>query len=115
MHLSTKQDEQPDETTNQKEGGHVSFHKKGNCKDEGTDCISSQPKQCKRFMKHGHKRIRGCNKGEKCKKFHPALCEESLNTGKCSIEKCTLVHVKQTKRGSSSKDRSESAKFKKER
>ena len=68
-----------------------------------------------REKKHGNKRLRGCNKGLKCKYFHPVLCEKSLNKGRCYDEKCTLVHVERKKSGNNSKDRSESEKCENER
>ena len=48
-------------------------------------------------MEYRNTEPNGCDKGETCENFHPILCEESLKTGGCFDETCTLVHVKQRK------------------
>ena len=50
------------------------------------------------FNKNGPTKKRGCNRGDKCFYFHPALCENVLQMNCCLSENCKLVHIKGCKR-----------------
>ena len=49
-------------------------------------------------MNHGTRANKGCNLGSKCKDFHPKMCPMSISKSECIDQKCTLSHVKGTKR-----------------
>ena len=74
--------------------------KEGNCKHgmKGKDCNFTHPKTCNKYMQHGTRQPRGCNKGKSCNLFHPKMCMDSLRKGECFSETCELKHVKGTKR-----------------
>ena len=74
--------------------------KEGNCKHgmKGKDCKFTHPKTCNKYMQHGTRQPRGCNKGKNCNLFHPKMCMDSLRKGECFSETCELKHVKGTKR-----------------
>ena len=63
---------------------------------DGNSCKYSHPPKCLNYCRYGKE---GCNEGyKKCNKLHPVLCRNSLNHGHCFDEKCTLAHLKGTKR-----------------
>ena len=64
----------------------------------GKDCPFLHPKRCSKLMNHGTRANKGCNKGNKCKDFHPKMCPLSISKSECFDASCTLCHVKGTKR-----------------
>ena len=55
-------------------------------------CNKAHPKVCNKLLTHG---TRGCN-GKQCEKFHPQMYFASMNTKRCTKEKCTYWHCKGT-------------------
>ena len=76
------------------------FYRKGSCRHGklGTDCKFKHPELCKRFIEHGSRQPRGCNKGRECKYLHPQMCINSLRSGKCLSQHCRFRHIKGTTR-----------------
>ena len=76
------------------------YYAKGDCKfgRKGEGCPNSHPKPCRKLMKHGTQKSRGCTKGKKCSDWHPNMCLSSLRKGECYDDKCKFRHVKGTKR-----------------
>ena len=62
----------------------------------GKGCNFKHQKICQRFIKHGKDNRLGC--AGVCDKFHPPMCKTSVNTKKCFMENCRLIHLKGTKR-----------------
>ena len=65
---------------------------------KGKDCPFMHPKRCSKLIKHGTKADKGCNHGKKCDDFHPKMCPMSIAKGVCFDDRCTLCHVKGTRR-----------------
>ena len=72
---------------------------------KGKGCKFLHPKRCSKLMNHGTKTGKGCNLGKKCADFHPKMCPSSIAKSVCYDEKCTLCHVKGTKRKLPQQDR----------
>ena len=70
----------------------------GNKLINGETCPDRHPKRCLRYSRFGTKRQGGCDKGERCKYFHPKLCRNSTRSSSCYNENCQFVHLKGTKR-----------------
>ncbi len=66
-------------------------------------CEHYHPPWCHKFTKNGPGGKRGCKNKDKCKYFHPTLCQNGLKMGCCLNDKCTFVHIKGCKRTKSSK------------
>ena len=64
----------------------------------GQGCTYRHPKPCRRYMSHGTDAALGCHLGNKCDKFHPLMCRDSLLTRACYTPNCRFVHCKGTKR-----------------
>lgn len=58
---------------------------------DGQACKFLHRKKCVKWCKHGKSRY-GCQKGDECERFHPALCKFSLHQGLCRNKKCPYVH-----------------------
>ena len=93
LHLKTKETVRADGKSNKVR----SFYEKGLCKHgrKGELCRFSHPKMCKKFLIHGHKKGRGCNKKE-CSYHHPPICKSSLQSGTCYKEGCRKRHLANT-------------------
>ena len=79
------------------------FLRKGSCKHgmsgkKDGGCSFFHPKLCNRFIQHGTRQPRGCNKGNSCKFFHPQMCMNSLRKQECFDQHCRFNHIKGTKR-----------------
>ena len=76
------------------------FLRKGTCKHgiSGKECSFRHPKLCNKFIQHGTRQPRGCNKGKNCQFFHPTMCLNSLRKSECFNETCKLMHIKGTVR-----------------
>ena len=61
-------------------------------------CPNYHPTWCSKFMKNGPGGRRGCKRGDKCRYFHPALCQNGLSTNICLNKECKLIHIKGVKR-----------------
>ena len=61
------------------------FYMKNQCEFgiKGKGCKFDHPKFCKKFLQHGTRMPRGCNKGKNCSDFHPKMCFSSLKSGIC--------------------------------
>ena len=83
--------------SNRKNDKVCSFYEKGVCKHgrKGDTCKFSHPKMCKKFLTHGYKKGRGCNKKE-CSDHHPPICKSSLKNGTCFKGNCKKRHVAHT-------------------
>lgn len=55
-------------------------------------CKKAHPKVCNKLLTNG---VKGCD-GKECEKFHPKMCYSSMNTRRCTKEKCTFWHCKGT-------------------
>ena len=63
----------------------------------GKNCQSYHPPWCHRFQKNGPKGKRGCSKPhDKCRFFHPTLCQTAIATGVCLSSTCKEVHIRGT-------------------
>ena len=69
----------------------------------GKGCPYVHPKRCSKLMNHGTRAGKGCNKGKKCKDFHPKMCPMSIAKSECFDLSCSLCHVKGTRRRPSPK------------
>ena len=88
------------------ENNQICRHYKNNsCKFgiSGKGCPYVHPKRCSKLMNHGTRAEKGCNKGKKCKDFHPKMCPLSISKSECFDLSCSLCHVKGTKRRPSQK------------
>ena len=56
------------------------------------NCNRAHPKVCNKLLAQG---TRGCD-GKDCERFHPKMCYSSMNTKRCTREKCTFWHCKGT-------------------
>ena len=71
---------------------------------QGKGCPFNHPERCQKLMHHGTRSDSGCNKGQKCEKFHPKMCQSSLTKNECLDRKCQLAHVRGTRRVSKPPD-----------
>lgn len=80
------------------------FYKKGKCRHgmsgnkliNGQKCNFLHLQKCYKFCKFGRDKQRGCT--GPCDYFHPILCKNSVNYGKCLNNDCTFAHLKFTTR-----------------
>lgn len=74
------------------------YYLRGNCQFgiKGKKCQYKHPQACKKLLRHGNKKPRGCNEGKNCKFFHPRMCSNSIKYNKCLDKSCKFVHVKGT-------------------
>lgn len=77
------------------------FYKRGNCRHgfSGNGCRFSHPKPCQKLIRFGLSGKQGCKLGQKCPKYHPRLCQNSLTKHECFDSDCKYMHVRGTKRG----------------
>ncbi|CAL8393772.1 unnamed protein product [Arctogadus glacialis] len=71
----------------------------GNCSHgiSGKNCTSYHPPWCSRFQYNGRGGERGCHKADdKCRFFHPLLCQNAVSTGACLNKPCRKVHIRGT-------------------
>ena len=71
----------------------------GNCSHgiSGKNCSSYHPPWCSRFQYNGRGGERGCHKvDDKCRFFHPLLCQNAVSTGACLNKPCRKVHIRGT-------------------
>ena len=56
------------------------FYWKGTCRHgiSGKGCPNRYPPACKALIQHGNRGPRDCTNGNKCKEFHPKMCQQSL-------------------------------------
>ena len=90
-----------EESTQNKLKTKICIHYKRNqCKHglKGKHCPFLHPERCQKLMQNGTKSPDGCNLGKKCPLFHPKMCPSSISKRVCFDDKCTLTHVKGTKR-----------------
>ena len=75
-------------------------YRNNNCKHglKGKDCPYLHPERCQKLLQNGTKSPDGCSRGKKCPHFHPKMCPSSISKRICLDDKCTLTHVKGTKR-----------------
>ena len=75
------------------------YYRKGRCRHgssgkktvNGRKCLFLHPQKCSKFCRFGRDRAMGCNGS--CGLFHPTLCPDSVEYGRCSIPECTLAHL----------------------
>ena len=79
------------------------FYRKGTCRHgiSGKGCPNRHPPACKALIQHGKRGPRGCTNGNKCKEFHPKMCQQSLKARECLTLDCPSRHVAGTKRTTS--------------
>ncbi len=71
----------------------------GNCSHgiSGKNCTNYHPPWCHRFQYNGKGGKRGCHKADdKCRFFHPQLCQNAVSTGACLNKPCKKVHIRGT-------------------
>ena len=81
------------------------YYEKGICRHgqngkklwNGQTCGFLHPKKCIRFCKYGFDPYRGCTRKD-CRLFHPILCNNSVEYGKCYKSNCTFQHLHDTDR-----------------
>jgi len=66
----------------------------------GNGCSYDHPRRCIKYCRFGSVRRNqnGCPYGERCRFFHPELCENAQNLRKCLILDCRKVHLVGTAR-----------------
>ena len=74
-------------------GGKCPHGMRGNKKHmQWEHCNKAHPKVCNKLLAQG---TRGCD-GKECEKYHPKMCYSSMNSKRCTREKCTFWHCKGT-------------------
>ena len=71
----------------------------GNCSHgiSGKNCTGYHPPWCHKFQYNGKGGKRGCHiADDKCKFFHPQLCQNAVSTGVCLNKPCKKVHIRGT-------------------
>ena len=71
----------------------------GNCSHgiSGKNCTDYHPPWCHKFQYNGKGGKRGChNADDKCRFFHPQLCQNAVSTGVCLNKPCKKVHIRGT-------------------
>jgi len=63
----------------------------------GVGCTLYHPKRCQRYCSFGKSEPHGCNK-DKCDRFHPKLCQNSVLQRKCFNDDCRRLHLEGTAR-----------------
>ncbi|KAL5251232.1 hypothetical protein ACHWQZ_G016814 [Mnemiopsis leidyi] len=64
----------------------------------GRTCPNLHLRICRKYIRNGTRARGGCQKGEKCRFFHPKLCKNSVNRRMCTVLDCKFAHLKGTKR-----------------
>ena len=64
----------------------------------GTTCPKKHPKRCRKYMRFGNDKKKGCSRGTDCESYHPKHCKSSLSQRKCFNQNCCLVHLCGTQR-----------------
>jgi hypothetical protein len=73
--------------------------RKGDLLIDGKKCQGDHPPRCRRFGNFGPNEKGGCNKGQRCRFWHPRICNDSMKNRRCINEECTFFHLKGTARG----------------
>ena len=104
QHLTSESVNTRSEADNKEKPKNVcKFLRKGSCKHgmsgkKDGGCRFFHPKLCNRFIQHGTRQPRGCNKGNSCQFLHPQMCMNSLRKQECFDQQCRFNHIKGTKR-----------------
>jgi len=90
----------PDSVKVEKSSKTCAYYTRNECKfgTNGKDCPFNHPEPCKQLILFGTKQPSGCNKGKKCKDFHPKMCPSSISKKECFNHGCHLTHIKGTTR-----------------
>ena len=64
----------------------------------GKACDRSHPAKCRKYCAYGNMKKYGCDKGEDCRYYHPALCKQSKLKHECLKSDCKLQHLRNTRR-----------------
>ena len=90
----------PDSAKVEKSSKTCAYYTRNECKfgTNGKDCPFNHPEPCKQLILFGTKQPSGCNKGKKCKDFHPKMCPSSISKKECFNHGCHLTHIKGTTR-----------------
>ena len=67
--------------------------KSGKKEIDGKPCPHDHPKRCFRFCDFGSRHEKGCDRGKRCRYWHPKLCKYSLRGTACESQECTFQHL----------------------
>eukprot|EP00116_Pleurobrachia_bachei_P005152 sb/3465414/ len=70
----------------------------GKKKVNGKVCTRSHPPKCRKYCNYGSVRKYGCQKGTKCRYFHPPICKSSELSHQCLKTSCKFQHLRGTRR-----------------